>query len=104
MSDKPYTDTDVEIATQALVRAWDYRDAHAETDARAVLDALAAADRISPGDGLAKLREVVGRCGQASLTIFSDTGRPVCALPSGHAGWHRADDGCEWGIAEPSQP
>ncbi|MEW2474627.1 hypothetical protein AB0875_12630 [Micromonospora gifhornensis] len=45
----------------------------------------------------------VGRCGQTPPTMFNHAPRPVCALPAGHPGWHRADDGCEWGIAEASQ-
>jgi hypothetical protein len=46
----------------------------------------------------------VGRCGEAAPTIVTHAPRLICALPAGHAGWHRADDGCEWGIAKTSQP
>lgn len=34
---------------------------------------------------------VVGRCGDRLMTL-----KDVCALPAGHAGWHKADNGCEW--------
>lgn len=33
----------------------------------------------------------VGRCGDRLMTL-----KDVCALPAGHAGWHKADNGCEW--------
>lgn len=50
-------------------------------------------------DRLADRSVVAGRCGIAApvTTWMSHAPRPVCALPHGHAGWHRADDGCEWG-------
>jgi hypothetical protein len=46
----------------------------------------------------------VGRCGLQAPGLGPVTsGLPVCKLPSGHDGWHLADDGCEWGQAMPSQ-
>lgn len=41
-------------------------------------------------------RRGTGRCGGKR--------QPICALPAGHPGWHRADDGCEWGIPRVGQP
>jgi hypothetical protein len=39
----------------------------------------------------------VGRCGHKALRIGPEWGAQVfCRLPSGHAGWHRGDDGSEW--------
>lgn len=47
----------------------------------------------------------VGRCGAtAGATIWTKPPHPVCALPAGHPGWHRADDGCEWGIPRAATP
>lgn len=48
----------------------------------------------------------VGRCGQRAPTALDaelDGMLPpiVCALPAGHAGWHRDERGAEWGTAEP---
>ncbi|GGM27857.1 hypothetical protein GCM10011608_10850 [Micromonospora sonchi] len=46
----------------------------------------------------------VGRCGDHAPTIpgLTPGGSPVCALPHGHAGWHRDDNGTEWNIATPA--
>jgi hypothetical protein len=42
----------------------------------------------------------VGRCGAMMTGI--DPQRPfVCSMPHGHAGWHRDDDGVEWGTPVP---
>lgn len=38
----------------------------------------------------------VGRCGDTLTPLLPGSPRSVCALPAGHAGWHRADDGGEW--------
>lgn len=43
----------------------------------------------------------VGRCGSLA-PIVSHAPRPVCALSAGHLGWHRAEDGGEWGV--PTEP
>lgn len=39
--------------------------------------------------------ETVGRCG-ASAGEFASNPAMICALPHGHAGWHKSDDGAEW--------
>lgn len=39
----------------------------------------------------------VGRCGNRAPALFSET-PAACCLPSGHPGWHRADDGSEWDL------
>ncbi|MEU3452269.1 hypothetical protein ABZ671_01300 [Micromonospora sp. NPDC006766] len=47
-------------------------------------------------------KPTVGRCGDHAPTIPT-TGAPippaVCALPHGHAGWHRSDNDAEWSRA-----
>lgn len=49
--------------------------------------------------------ESTGRCGVgAPMTDFTSLPRPVCALPAEHAGWHRADGGCEWGQIREEAP
>lgn len=50
-----------------------------------------------------------GRCGAAgSLLLIPAAGQvpgpSVCALPAGHFGWHRADDGLEWKLRETPAP
>ncbi|MFC9085328.1 type II toxin-antitoxin system HicB family antitoxin [Nocardiopsis dassonvillei] len=47
-------------------------------------------------------RPTRGRCGEAAPALILK-GAPVaaplvCCLPAGHPGWHRADDGAEWGM------
>lgn len=47
-----------------------------------------------------------GRCGSFGRPMLSPAGGPalsppVCALPAGHAGWHRGDD-AEWNDPEPA--
>lgn len=38
-----------------------------------------------------------GRCGDTLTTgTITFAPRTVCALPFGHQGWHRADNGAEW--------
>lgn len=46
----------------------------------------------------------VGRCGNRFTTTISSLPVPrgVCALPAGHAGWHRSDEGTEWN--DPREP
>lgn len=40
---------------------------------------------------------VLGRCGEASKhPSAGDTYKSFCALPHGHDGWHRDDQGMEW--------
>lgn len=41
----------------------------------------------------------VGRCGMPTPVTAAVPGLrpPPCCLPAGHAGWHRNDDGTEWG-------
>lgn len=41
----------------------------------------------------------VGRCGMPMpvTEVVPGLRRPPCYLPAGHAGWHRNDDGTEWG-------
>jgi hypothetical protein len=43
-------------------------------------------------------REAIGRCGDEWPTNGENYGLPFewCALPAGHAGWHRSDRGTEW--------
>jgi hypothetical protein len=38
----------------------------------------------------------VGRCGHHMVGLVDVRPMPVCALPAGHAGWHKGDDGAEW--------
>ncbi|MCW6008715.1 hypothetical protein K1W54_29840 [Micromonospora sp. CPCC 205371] len=42
------------------------------------------------------MTESVGRCGERATDMFSGMPPLVCALPAGHAGWHRDDGGAEW--------
>lgn len=44
-------------------------------------------------------RPQAGRCGKTGPELIHPPGsrhRSLCALPAGHAGWHRDDDGQEW--------
>lgn len=46
-----------------------------------------------------------GRCGDSAPTIRGLCNRlDVCALPHGHTGWHRSDEGAEWSRAESRCP
>lgn len=45
---------------------------------------------------MSEKRENVGRCGQTAPGLGETMVGP-CRLDAGHAGWHRADDGSEWG-------
>lgn len=61
-------------------------------------------------DRLAERHAIVGHCGEEVPWpedvpwLAGSRLRPVCALPHGHAGWHRADDGCEWGLIADKEP
>lgn len=103
MAEKPYTDADVGLAVEAIARSLGHASVAAmdvaldqgsaeivRAEARAVLDALAAAGRLAPNP-------VIGRCGQMPPRSVTHAPLPVCALAAGHPGWHRSDDGCEWG-------
>ncbi|WFF07235.1 hypothetical protein O7622_01140 [Micromonospora sp. WMMD1076] len=41
----------------------------------------------------------VGRCGHVSPALIRPAPPTHCALPAGHAGWHRDDDGAVWGTS-----
>lgn len=46
-----------------------------------------------------------GRCGDVTPQLFrSQLLREHCALPAGHAGWHRSDEGAEWTWHGPEPP
>jgi hypothetical protein len=44
-------------------------------------------------------RGTAGRCGEQTPEIVGGVAE-YCALPAGHAGWHRGDQGAEWSPAE----
>ncbi|MCZ1075071.1 hypothetical protein [Rhodococcus sp. A5(2022)] len=48
----------------------------------------------------------VGRCGMPmpATSAVSGLRPPPCCLPAGHPGWHRNDDGTEWGRTPTSEP
>lgn len=45
----------------------------------------------------------VGRCGDPAPAVLTvaPAGATCCALPHGHAGWHRDDHGTEWHNSHP---
>ncbi|MEU8264454.1 hypothetical protein AB0C02_28010 [Micromonospora sp. NPDC048999] len=104
MTEKPYTDADVDLVHDAMVdaRLQGLRD-WTDRPARAVLDALTAAGRLAaPTSDLtdrlaAALADVIRRC---------DSGVPFGAGGSRHTGWIRADvvDGWRALLAEHACP
>jgi hypothetical protein len=89
MTEKPYTNADVETVTRAMM---DSPTVLAHQIAASVLDALTAAGWQPPG-------QTTGCCGHQMpnpIQAFGDTTPILCELPAGHAGWHRSGV-TEWG-------
>lgn len=65
----------------------------------------AIAQAVAPFIAAQALREagLVGRCGNQAPTVLpigQSLPLIICALPSGHAGWHRSESGTQWNEGE----
>lgn len=74
-------------------------------DLRQAMDALQeAVDLYEEDEKEESSDQQTGRCGSRAprLVPADEITRwgAFCALPAGHAGWHRGDDGCEWNILQ----